>query len=122
MKLSILQMNIKLGRFETNLDTLYRMLSDAMEKRPDAILLPELWDIGFYPKPVADYADPDGARVRKILSGLAAKYQINIIGGSIANRIGQHVFIVSVYPIEILKRILACIWLVAPMTAKVPLG
>ena len=92
MKLSILQMNIQFGNFEANLDTMERLLAEAMQQRPDAVLLPELWDVGFYPRPIARYADPDGTLVRKILSGLAAKYQINIIGGSIANRIGQHVF------------------------------
>lgn len=92
MKLSILQMNIQFGNFEANLETMERLLAEAMQQRPDAVLLPELWDVGFYPRPIARYADPDGTLVRKILSGLAAKYQINIIGGSIANRIGQHVF------------------------------
>ncbi len=92
MKLSILQMNIQLGNFSANLETLQRQLALAMETRPDVVLLPELWDIGFYPRPIEKYADPDGGRIRKILGDLAAQYQINIVGGSIANRIGQHVF------------------------------
>ena len=72
MKLSILQMNIQFGNFEANLDTMERLLAEAMQQRPDAVLLPELWDVGFYPRPIARYADPAGTLVRKILSGLAA--------------------------------------------------
>ena len=92
MKISILQMKLELGNISANLDTLTRMLPQAMLRRPDVILLPELWNTGFYPKPITDYADPDGTSIRSTLSALAAKYQVNLVGGSIANRIGEHVF------------------------------
>jgi len=85
-------MHIQLGDFPANLDTLKRMLTQAMEYRPDVVLLPELWNTGFYPQPIKEYADPDGSIIRNTLSELAAKHQVNLIGGSIANRIGEHVF------------------------------
>jgi len=91
MKTAILQMPIKLEDFHTNLDTLRHMMASAMEQRPDAILLPELWDVGCYPHPISEHADPNGERIRKALSELAAKYQVNIIGGSVAARINDNV-------------------------------
>lgn len=92
LKISLLQMNIKLGDFEANKQTLLRLFKDALLKQPDVILLPEMWNIGFYPKPVSEYADPDGTETRKLLSRLARENRVNIVGGSIANRIGQHVY------------------------------
>jgi omega-amidase len=92
MKVSLLQMHLQLGDFEANKHTLRRLFADAMLKNPDVILLPEMWNIGFYPKPVSEYADLDGTETRKLLSQLARENRVNIVGGSIANRIGQHVY------------------------------
>lgn len=92
MRVAALQMNIAFGEPEKNMSTLYRMASEAMESRPDVLLLPELWRLGFYPRPIADYADADGAQTREVLSRLAAQYQVNIVGGTIANAIGAQVF------------------------------
>lgn len=92
MKIAVLQMSVTLGEPEKNIASLYRMAENAMKDRPDVLLLPELWHIGFYPQPVRDYADADGQRTRDILSALAAKYQVNIVGGTIANAIGRQVF------------------------------
>ena len=59
MKISILQMPIQEGDIEHNLDTMAAMLDKAInsDQRPDAVLLPELWNTGFYPKPISEYAD-----------------------------------------------------------------
>ena len=92
MKVSILQMPILPGEPDKNIGTLYRMAGQAMHDRPDTLLLPELWRLGFYPKPIRDYADPDGSDARATLSRLAQRYQVNIVGGSVANAIGPQVF------------------------------
>ena len=92
MKVSILQMPAVLGHIADNIDTLRQMTYTAMEQRPDVLLMPELWDIGYYPSPIADFADKNGERVRKELSDLAAKYQVNIVGGSSAVSIGKNIY------------------------------
>jgi predicted amidohydrolase len=92
MKISLLQMHIKFGDFAENKRTIVRLLEEAMPTNPDIIVLPEMWNVGFYPKPVGEYADPDGSDTRKFLSKLAKEHQINIVGGSIANRIGERVY------------------------------
>ncbi len=92
MKAAILQMKVALGEPEKNIATLYRLAAQAMQQHPDVLLLPELWPSGFYPHPVLAYADADGHQTREILSGLARKYQVNIVGGTVANAIGDKVF------------------------------
>lgn len=84
MKISILQMHTLLGQREKNMDTLRRLSEKAMQDAPDVLLLPEMWDIGFFPRPVEDYTDKDGATARSVLSGLARDYRVNIVGGSVA--------------------------------------
>lgn len=84
MKISILQIHTLLGEWEANETSLLNMTEKAMKDSPDVLLLPEMWNIGFFPRPVINYADKDGERTRHLLSGLAGKYGVNIIGGSTA--------------------------------------
>lgn len=89
MKISVLQMKIVIGDFTANALTLKRIVAEAMAAKPDVLLLPELWDIGFFPKPLADHADENGLRAKELLSSLAKKYSVNIVGGSIAEKCGD---------------------------------
>ena len=73
MKVAVLQMNIAFGKPEQNIATLYRMVAEAMEQRPDVLLLPELWRLGFYPEPILGYADADGVQTRKTLADIATR-------------------------------------------------
>ena len=52
MKVAILQMAVAFGEPQKNIANLYRMAEAAMESRPDVLLLPELWPVGFYPQPI----------------------------------------------------------------------
>ncbi len=92
MKVAILQMAVAFGEPQKNIANLYRMAEAAMESRPDVLLLPELWPVGFYPQPIRDYADPDGRQMRDTLAKLSNHYQVNIVGGTVANAIGKQVF------------------------------
>ena len=92
MKVAVIQMQVALGEPERNIATLYRLAAKAMQQRPDVLLLPELWRLGFYPKPVLDYADADGRETRKVLATISQKYQVNVVGGTVANAIGDKVF------------------------------
>ena len=84
MKISILQMHTILGQPKKNQASLLQMAENAMQESPDALLLPEMWDIGFFPRPIEDYAGKDGESSRALLSGLAQRYAVNIVGGSVA--------------------------------------
>ncbi|MCR5756681.1 MAG: carbon-nitrogen family hydrolase [Selenomonas sp.] len=92
MKVAVLQMQVAFGEPEKNIAALYRLAARAMNERPDVLLLPELWRLGFYPRPVLAYADADGRETRQALANIAQKYQVNIVGGTIANAIGNKVF------------------------------
>lgn len=92
MKVAVLQMQVTLGAPEKNTAALYRLAAQAMKARPDVLLLPELWRLGFYPKPVLSYADADGQETRQALAAIAQKYQVNVVGGTVANAIGDKVF------------------------------
>lgn len=84
MKITILQLPIAIGGREENMASLRRMAAAAMEQRPDVLLLPELWDIGFFPRPLAQYTDAAGEAAQAALSALAKEYAVNIVGGSVA--------------------------------------
>jgi predicted amidohydrolase len=84
MKISVLQMHTILGQPEKNRESLLHMAENAMRESPDVLLLPEMWNIGFFPRPIEDYADEDGESTRVLLSNLARKYKVNIVGGSVA--------------------------------------
>ena len=84
LKISLLQMYTSLGQPEENIATFRRMAEAALKEKPDVLVLPEMWNIGFFPRPVEDYADQDGEKTRALLSGFARENQVNIVGGSVA--------------------------------------
>lgn len=92
MKISLLQMDVFLGERQKNQEKVLEMASKAMVEKPDVLVLPELWDVGFFPKNVVELGDEGGLEAQKFLSELAAKYQVNIVGGSIVRREGDKIF------------------------------
>lgn len=84
MKISVLQMPVAIGVREENEVALRRMMDVAMKDAPDVVVLPELWDIGFFPRPLEKYLDEDGARSQALLSSLAKEHGVNLVGGSVA--------------------------------------
>ena len=84
MKITILQMPVAIGDRAENLASLRRMMAEAAQDKPDVVLLPELWDIGFFPRPIAPYGDPEGKAAQEALHELSAAYGVNIVGGSVA--------------------------------------
>ena len=90
MKISIAQFKSELGAVEENFSTAERLIAAA--KNSDVILLPELWSTGYYPTPVENFADADGARTKKFLCAAAKKFSVNIIGGSVIVESGGKIF------------------------------
>jgi len=61
--------------------------AEAARKKPDVIVLPETWNIGFAPRSIDPaQADEDGARTKALCSGLAKELGINIVAGSVVTR------------------------------------
>lgn len=91
MKVSCLQMNMKLGLPEENLVHAEQLISEAMTEKPDLLVLPETWNTGFFPKEnLAELSCKDGDAVKVHIGGLAKKYSVNIVAGSVSNvRVGK---------------------------------
>lgn len=90
MKVSILQFKSTLGAIDENFSTASRLIEAA--KNSDVLILPELWSTGYYPVPVADYADVDGQRTKNFLCAAAKNFGVNIIGGSLIVQSGVKIF------------------------------
>ena len=85
MKISCIQMDVQLGAPEENHAKAEQLIRTAAKEKPDVILLPELWDVGFFPKEnLKALADPDCSRVESHMGALAKELGINIVAGSVA--------------------------------------
>ena len=90
MKISIVQFKSTIGAVDENFSTAERLISAA--KNSDVIVLPELWSTGYYPTPVENFADTDGARTKNFLCAAAKNFGVNIIGGSVLVESGGKIF------------------------------
>ena len=64
--------------------------SRAREEAEDILVLPELWDTGFFPSENLDsLADVDGCKAKNFLSEMARRYRVNIVGGSVLVKEGS---------------------------------
>ena len=86
MKIACLQIDIDYGQPESNMLHVEKEINISMEHSPDVIILPELWTTGYDLTRLEAIADSEGKQTKQFLSNLARKYQVNIIGGSIAKK------------------------------------
>ena len=72
MRITCIQMDVAFARPEENFRQAEALVRQAAkEERPDVILLPELWNTGFFPKEGLDeLADPDGQRTAALCGGI----------------------------------------------------
>lgn len=95
MKICALQLAARLGDRPANMANASARIALAMgmaSNVPDVLVLPELWDVGFYPDNVLELGDNDGRMARDFLSAQAARHKVNIVGGSIVRRQGDRVW------------------------------
>ncbi|MCQ2420388.1 MAG: carbon-nitrogen family hydrolase [Clostridia bacterium] len=86
MIISCVQMDMALGKPEENFELAEKLILQAAEKKPDVIVLPETWNVGFFPKEhLAELSDRDCSAVKERIGALAEKLRINIVAGSVAN-------------------------------------
>lgn len=80
MKISCLQMNMKLGCTEENFVHAKQLIRDAMKENPDVLVLPETWNTGFFPKEnLAKLSCKNGDEIKSCIGGLAKQYGVNIV-------------------------------------------
>jgi len=83
----IIQLSVVPYNFEENKNKVKKYIEKVMSRtqKPDIIVLPEMWNIGFTINKVDQYCDKDGAETQQFLKELASQYGVMIIGGSVAN-------------------------------------
>ncbi|WP_327078715.1 carbon-nitrogen family hydrolase [Planococcus sp. CAU13] len=87
MKYSVFQMDIIAGNPDANRLKVSQWLKAEMrENNPDIVVLPEMWTTAYTLDALEQVADTGGAETKSFLKELALKYQVNIIGGSVANK------------------------------------
>ena len=85
MRISCVQMDVLLGKPEENLARVKELTVSAARGGADVIVLPETWNVGFFPKKgLAEMADPDGVGIRRELGQLAKSLQVNLGAGRAA--------------------------------------
>lgn len=86
MKITCLQMNMKLGYPEENFAHAEHLIDTAMQEQPDVLVLPETWNTGFFPRErLAELSCRDGAEVKERIGGRAKAHGVNIVAGSVSN-------------------------------------
>ena len=91
MKVSCLQMDMKLARPNENLVHAERLIGEAMKDSPDVVVLPETWNTGFFPKERLEELS-DSGKIKARIGELAKNYGVNIVAGSVSNRRGGKVY------------------------------
>lgn len=86
-KIALIQMDVAFCKPTKNYEKVEQFIEEAMNEKPDIICLPETWNTGFFPKKnLKELADVNGYKTKKLLSTLAKKYNVNIVGGSVATK------------------------------------
>ena len=79
-------MDVRLGCVEENFLHAENLIGAAMKDAPDVVVLPEMWNTGFFPREnLTSQCDHDGQQVQERIGALAKKYAVNIVAGSVAN-------------------------------------
>lgn len=95
MKISLLQMDVALANPEKNREKIEWLAAKAMEDTPDVLVLPEMWNIGFFPREPRLCADGEGQMAKAFLSELAKRYGVYVVGGSVASIASERLYNVS---------------------------
>ena len=83
MKIACAQMDMRLGESEYNFAHAEKLVRKAAAEGADVILLPETWNLGFFPREgLAELADPEGGKVKETFGSLARELNVNIVAGS----------------------------------------
>jgi omega-amidase len=80
-------MDIAFGNPQKNYQTVERLFDKTHTEKPDIIVLPELWTTGYDLTHLNEIADLKAAQTIEFLQNSAQKYQVHLIGGSVANRV-----------------------------------
>jgi len=85
LRVGVLQLNIHKGEKHKNYDNIEKWMELAYipSDIPTAIVLPELWNVGYALDRAQEMADPEGEEAATFLGTLAQRYGVWFVGGSV---------------------------------------
>ena len=83
-RVSVIQMDIKLGELRSNLDKALKLTEKALNKDSDLIILPEMWPTGFDYQALESYEPSYYKDILSLIANLADKGKAYIVAGSMA--------------------------------------
>lgn len=87
MRIGLLQMDVKPDQPAENRRIVEQLVGEAAAQHCDVAVLPETWNTGFFPRErMEELAEEEGGESRALLAELAARYQMNLVGGSLVIR------------------------------------
>lgn len=89
MRVGVIQAETIFASPQKNRLSLEPQIDQLCKQGIDCLLLPETWNVGFFPNNVREIVSQDGEASISWLKGIAEKYQINVVGGSIAYLDGE---------------------------------
>lgn len=92
-KVALLQMDLAFGDPDANRAKVQELVNrlEGMETKPDAVLLPELWDTAYDLDRLGEIADDEGRKAQALLSEAARRLGAYVVGGSVAERVNGQV-------------------------------
>lgn len=93
MKVAVYQMELIAGSPEANREKVRNWVKHlAATDKPDTVVLPEMWTTSYVLHELDDLAEEGAETTKAFLRDLSKTYRINIIGGSVANRIDGKIY------------------------------
>lgn len=88
LRIGLCQIAVELGQREENRERVRNWIKKYFTPSglPTALVLPELWDVGYALDSADRLADPEGRGSAEFLGGLAREYNVWFIGGSVMAR------------------------------------
>lgn len=83
LKVALFQFDVKLGDPDANRGKVKALLDGIKERKPDVIVLPEMWDTSYDIRNLREVAPVENPKTLGFLTDMAKQYDVNIVGGSI---------------------------------------
>ncbi|MFJ8265193.1 carbon-nitrogen family hydrolase [Peribacillus asahii] len=90
--IACIQMDIAFGKPETNYTAAEQLIEQAVQSKPDVLILPELWTTGYDLTRLEEIADVEAKETISFLQKIAKKYHVHLVGGSIAKKTNDGIY------------------------------
>ena len=92
MKLQIFQFEVKPADVNANEQLIAHYFEKYVTEDTDCVVLPEMWNNGYALDQLETLADHNLQRSLSFISKLAQRYQVDVIAGSVSNKIEDNVY------------------------------